>query len=96
MTDIKMFGPYEIEVKVHFTDGERVGSASWTGPMGRPMTHEELAHALVETEATVKDELGEDFRLCTKREFFDIMMQERLGTDEKIALPGGEEEWDTA
>ncbi len=88
----KMYGPYDVDLKINVTDGERFAIVTYG--IVQATDHENIHNALVESEAKVKKELGDQWRLCTKKEFFDLIMENVTGTDTKFDMPGGED-WDT-
>lgn len=90
---MKMYGPFVLEAKIQFTNGEQNAEVTYALPSGEYATAENIAEALAISESQVQDQLGEGWRLCTKQEFFNIMMAELTGTDTKFALSGGKE-WD--
>lgn len=90
MSDTKLKGPYETDVRVHITDGEREGQITISLSLGEEPTLEQINECVEKAKATAA-EAG--FRLMTKPEFFNVMMRERLGATENFACPGNEE-WD--
>lgn len=95
MTDqMKLLGPYRVEVQAHCTDGENYCVAKYLLGIGKEPTQEHVMEACTNAADEVREQLGENWRLCTKREFFDHLMAEMTRTDERFALPGGEE-WDS-
>lgn len=90
---MKMYGPFELEAKIHFTNGEQNAVVTYGLPSGEYATAEKIAEALAISETQVQDQLGEGWRLCTKKEFFDIQMAELTGTNTRFALSGGKD-WD--
>lgn len=87
---MKLKGPYTITIQVRITDGENTGKVTIDMPIGRPPTEEEINACVKEAEESVKDQ---GFRLMDKVEFFNAVFQERTGTTEFFAIPGGNE-WD--
>lgn len=90
---MKLCGPFELELKVHMTDGDREAAVVCSMPMGQFPTEEVIRDLIAKSDAETKKQAGDDFRLMSKREFFDMIMRERTGTDMQFALPGGDE-WD--
>ncbi len=87
MSEFKMYGPFELEAKIHVTNGERFAVATCGLGAGTIPTGEELSERLVRAEKEIKEQLGDGWRLCTKREFFIEM----TGSNIKVAMPGGED-----
>lgn len=81
-------GPYETNITVHITDGEREGKIDISLSMGTPPTQEEI-DACIERAKETAEENG--MRLMNKSEFFHTMMRERTGSDQRFAIPGGNE-----
>lgn len=83
-------GPYETEIVVYITDGEREGKISVGLSMSEPPTQANIDSGLKTAEDAAKKA---GFRLMNKREFFHAMMRERTGSNERFGVPGGDE-WD--
>jgi hypothetical protein len=92
---MKLNGPFEIELKVFITDGEQQGQVTYTLPSGLYPTVEMIRSALATSEQKAKEAVGADFRLFSKREFFDHLIREKTGSSERFAMSGSEE-WDGA
>ena len=91
---MKMNGPVVIEIKVLLTDGTQQVEATYVCPAGMFPTADFIQHAMDAAMKQVQETLGNgNWRLANKREFWDFIMEENTGTDEKFALPGSEE-WD--
>ena len=93
MSDIKLYGPYTIHMKVYVTDGEQTAIATWSAPDGKPLDGIDAKGGLEACLKSVKEGFGKDWRLCTKREFFTELMREKTGTAMQFSVPGGDE-WD--
>lgn len=86
MSETKIQGPVEVELKVHITDGKMSGVATVVMGIGKYPTAEELRERVAKF---AEDEMPEGFRLMDKREYWDYVCREQFGT--RFALPGGEE-----
>ena len=95
MSKLKLYGPFDVELKIHITDGEQVGTATYELGRSQYATPEKVSEALTKTEAQVKKQMGDEWRLCSKKEYFDQMMIEATGTGERFAMPSGDD-WDIA
>jgi hypothetical protein len=85
-----MNGPFEIEMKVHLTDGKRGAIATLSFASGVYPSREVMNTRLNE----VASEVGNGFRLMTKKEFFNDQIAERngfSGLGAKFATPGKED-----
>lgn len=91
MEDVVLKGPYRMSMAIYVTDGERSASTTYEFPPGKPVTEEMRKEGVDKALGFVQAELGEDWRLCTKQEFWDYTCDEQFGT--RFALPGGSE-WD--
>lgn len=90
MSETKLKGPYETELRVHVTNGKKNGCATVNLTCGEPPTKEQVKECLLVAEESVKES---GYRLMNKREFFNAMTRERLGINETFACPGNDE-WD--
>ena len=97
MSELKIQGPVEVEMKVYITDGKRQGAATIGMGMGAFGLTEERMRERVQKFAA--EEMPEGFRLMTKREFFDhaILPPQRVQDEDgevytqRWAMPGGDE-----
>jgi len=85
---MKAYGPYEIDFKIHVTDGESTAVVTYGVSSGAPITQELVDKALESSLAGVQEQMNDDWRLCTKEEFFSTIIAERTGSAEKFAIPG--------
>lgn len=83
-------GPYETNITVHITDGEREGKIDISLSMGEPPTQKMIDECLARAKETAEEN---GLRLMNKSEFFHVMMRERTGDTTRFAIPGGDE-WD--
>lgn len=90
----KMYGPYEIDLRIHVTDGEQEGIVTYSMPLAETASYEAIQKALKTAEKATQDSAGKKFRLATKREFFDKLMREKTGSNERFAMPG-KQDWDS-
>jgi hypothetical protein len=74
-----MNGPFEIELKIHLTDGERVAVAAYELPVGVYPTKEDIQKAIATSLAKTQSEFGNDFRLETRHEFENEILSDRYG-----------------
>jgi hypothetical protein len=92
MTDNwKMHGPFETNIIVHVTDGENTAMVTWvkSGLMAGADNYQE---ALNDAVRAVRRSQGDQWRLMSKREYFDGVISEKMGAaGMKLALPGGKE-----
>lgn len=89
---MKAYGPYTIELIAHLTDGEQVAEAKYRMGVGSDLTAEDIQRALDATEKQLKDSMGDEWRLCTKREFYRHLMDE-MGVPDNFVIPNSEA-WD--
>ena len=89
---IVMHAPVEFEMKVMVTDGNRSAAVTCTLPSGKLPEKEAIDNLIEEAIKEVRDSMPE-FRLMTKREFWDHLCQEKYGSGSKFAMPGAED-WD--
>lgn len=90
---MKMYGPYDLEIKVYITDGEQFGKANVVLPRSEVPSHDTVNEWVDKAVEQVREQMGDEWRLCTKQEYYDQLMQEVTGTDQQFALPGGDD-WD--
>ena len=86
--DHVMHGPVRVNLEVFITNGEQNAMATIT--MSQPGRYPSPA----DIEASIKDaleQLPEGFRLMTKREFWDSLVEERAGAPVRLAMPGATE-----
>lgn len=93
--DMKMHGPFEIDLKVHITDGKQVGVLTWQMPAAKIPSRQDVKDALTTVEEGLSESVGDGWRLCSKREYFDNLMFEKTGSTQRFALPGGDD-WDAS
>ena len=86
-------GPFEIEVKILMTDGEQQATVTYGMPKGEHCTREGIEAALVASEKQIQGQMGEDWRLANKQEYFNHLTEEYTHTNMAFALPGGPD-WD--
>lgn len=87
------YGPYEVDFKIHVTDGEQSAVVTYGISSGAPITKELVDEALEKSLESIQEQMNDDWRLCTKKEFLNAIIAERTGSDERFAIPGGSE-WD--
>lgn len=83
-----MYGPYEMEMNLHFTDGERVASARVSCGHGNIPTASDMREIIANAVRQLKEEMGEEWRLASKREYFDAVVAEITGVNMSFAMPG--------
>jgi hypothetical protein len=83
--DICQNGPFQVELKVHITDGERNGVANYELPKGTFPTSDDIRKALTEVETQIKS-MG-DFRLMNRAEF----IRDVLDLPGDVVVPGSTE-----
>ena len=96
MSDLKLFGPFTIKMDVVLTDGENFAVADFQMQRSEVPSVEAFREGSLKVEAQVKATMTDDWRLCTKREYFDYVTREATGQDMGFAMPGHETEWDDA
>lgn len=84
LTGLDMYGPYKLEAKIYYTDGESHTIATVDMGNGYYATKENLKEAMEDCEKRVKEQHGDEWHLCTKKEFFDIIMVELTGLNAKF------------
>lgn len=85
---MKLKGPYETNITVHITDGEREGKIDISLSMGEPPTQKMIDGCIAKAKE-VAEENG--MRLMNKSEFFHTMLRERTSSNARVAVPGGDE-----
>lgn len=90
---MKLYGPFEVEIIIYVTDGDQIAKATYNLGKSKPPTSDNIQAALEKTETQIKEQMGGNWHLCTKQEYFDEIMREATGTTERFALPGGDD-WD--
>jgi hypothetical protein len=92
---VDIYGPVDVELKVHITDGKQRGVATIGMGHGQYPTPEALRQRVAEF---ARDEIPEGFRLMTKREFWDVLFPPYYADDEdggltpqRFAMPGSED-----
>lgn len=95
MTDTKFIlnAPISMSMKVAVTDGNQIAQATYDFPQGKIQSKNEIDAAVINVVKMVQDQLGQGWSTCTKQEFFDLLMEEKTGTDQKFAMPG-KDDWD--
>ena len=91
-----MHGPFEVEIKVHITNGEGVDGVATIGlGKGTYPTEGTIRAAVARLE---REGMPEGFRLMNKREFWDSICPESYEEDEdgerhrvRFAMPGSED-----
>lgn len=74
-----MNGPYEVELKIRLTDGERSAAVTYTMPVGVIPTKESIQKALDEALAETRKQVGDNWRLQNREEFENEVISERYG-----------------
>lgn len=83
--------PYETNITVHIVNDDGVkGDITISLSMGDCPTDEMIHECLQKARETCEKH---DCRLQNRKEFFNTMIQQRLGSTENFYCPGGEE-WD--
>lgn len=80
MTDVATEGPFEVDVKVHITNGDQAGVVTVGMAKGETPTREQIRNAVTEAEKAAK---AQGFRLMDRHEF--IIEQMGVG---RMAVPG--------
>jgi hypothetical protein len=74
-----MNGPFEIELKIRLTDGERSAMSTYSLPVGIYPTKDAIEKAVAASLAETKKQLGKDWRLQNRHEFENEIISERTG-----------------
>ena len=86
-----MKAPIRCELKVCFiNDAGEIGEASVSLGNGNCPTPEDIREALIKVEDAVD---GKGYRLMGKKEFIHHLIEEKTGSTERYAIPGGNK-WD--
>lgn len=85
---MKLYGPYEIEFKIYLTNGEDIAVASSSLPRSKNPTKENIDDLINESVDQIKEMMGNNWRPCSKTEYFDYWMEERHQTKQKFSMPG--------
>lgn len=89
---IVMHAPIEFEMKVMVTDGKRNAAVTCSLPSGK-IPRAEAVNKLIEQSIKEVQQTMPEFRLMTKREFWDHICEERAGGGARFAMPGSPD-WD--
>lgn len=87
---MKLLGPYRTTIDVHVTNEVTHGKITIDLTLGNVPTQADIDDCLKKAEQYAKDN---DLRFMNKEEFFNFVLQEKTGINEKFAVPGGQE-WD--
>lgn len=93
MANLKLQAPVQLTAKLYMTDGDLVAKLELEFPPGRFPSQDEIDTEIKKAGDGISDQVGDDWRVMTKREFWDEVMREKTGLSTKFALPGGEA-WD--
>lgn len=74
-----MYGPFEIELKVHVTDGDRSATVGYSLPVGKLATKDHVDAALKAALEGAQAEVGPEWRMKTRNEFENAILSERYG-----------------
>lgn len=74
-----MNGPFEIDIKVRLTDGERSAISTYSMPVGIYPTKETIKEALAASLAETKKQVGPEWRLQNRHEFENDVISDRYG-----------------
>lgn len=75
-----MNGPFTVDVNVYLTDGDNVGVAKCNMAVGRAPTPADCQRIVATSLAQTIKSAGSDFRLMTRHEFENAIIQERSNT----------------
>lgn len=87
-----MNGPFEVELKIHLTEGEQVAVVTYSLPVGVYPTKDDIQKAIDASVETTKKQAGKEFRLETRNEFENEILSERYGGMTPIFAT--KEDWD--
>lgn len=74
-----MNGPFEVELKVRLTDGDREAVVSYSMPAGAWPTKPAVQEAMGKALKSARKQLGTKWRLATRPEFQNLVLAERTG-----------------
>lgn len=74
-----MNGPFEIELKIRLTDGERSAISTYTMPVGVYPTKEAIKQALAVSLTETQKQVGPEWRLQSRHEFENDVISDRYG-----------------
>jgi hypothetical protein len=74
-----MHGPFELDLKVRLTDGERSAVVTYTMPVGQYPTQEKIQEAMKAALEKAQEEVGPDWRLQNRHEFENEVISDRYG-----------------
>lgn len=74
-----MNGPFEIDLKIRLTDGERSAIVTYGLPVGVYPSKEDIQKAMAEALEKAKAEVGDDWRLQNRNEFENEVISDRYG-----------------
>lgn len=84
----KLLAPIEIEMKIFFTDGRKVGTATIRLGYGHVPTEKEILERVKKfRDDEMANLAGNNFKLMTAEEFFNHIVQEQTGSSENFAIP---------
>ena len=95
LENIAPHGPFTIEVRMSFTNGEQEAEASFDAPVGHIPQHEDLVALARNGLETVREQLGPTWRLMNRAEFVQAQLSAQSGANIRFAVPAGEfdKEW---
>lgn len=90
-----MFGPFVMEMKIRFTDGEQEAVATYGLPHGDVPDGAKVAEIIATTLRRLQEQMGDEWRPLTRHEYLQSLIREKTGSDEEFAFAESEE-WDTS
>ena len=89
----QILGPFRVTIECLYTNGEHTAWATMEATPGDLRTQAQAWRQVYAGLRQVREDLGEDWRIASKEEFFDEVMGDFTGSDVKFAMPGGSD-WD--
>lgn len=82
-----MIGPVQIEAKIHFRVGGRLGSATFGFPVGQPVTEQDILAAIGQSITSIRKQFDEAELLDAETFFNAVLVAEKTGRRGNFALP---------
>lgn len=93
MDNFELHGPIDVVLRVHVTNGKQGAAVTFDMARGTLPTVKTMQDAIQKALEGAQKQLGDDWRLLTKREMFDTIVTDKTGSNERFAMPG-KKDWD--
>lgn len=90
---MKLLGPFEIEMKIHVTNGSDIAIVTYSLPSGKIPTRKTIQKGIDQALSAISKQAKGNWRPLAKKEFINSIIQDRTGTDD-WAEPEGQSDED--